>query len=167
MSIRFNADEVFEIAEQIERNGARWYRMVADNAATADSKDVLLSLAAMEDQHLARFSDMRRELTAAERKPITFDPEGDAVLYLQAMADGSVFDMRADPTTKLTGNETLEDVLRTAISMENESILFYLGMKESVPPDLGGARLEGIIKEEMGHVVTLSRRLAAARFPAR
>ena len=89
------------------------------------------------------------------------------MLYLQAMADGSVFDMRADPTTKLTGNETLEDVLRTAISMENESILFYLGMKESVPPDLGGARLEGIIKEEMGHVVTLSRRLAAARFPAR
>ena len=30
MGIDFNADEVFEIAEQIERNGAKFYRNVAE-----------------------------------------------------------------------------------------------------------------------------------------
>ena len=31
MGLDFNADEVFEIAEQIERNGAEFYRTAAEN----------------------------------------------------------------------------------------------------------------------------------------
>jgi len=33
MPIPFNADEVFEMAEQIERNGARFYRAAAEEIA--------------------------------------------------------------------------------------------------------------------------------------
>jgi len=59
MSIDFNADEVFEIAEQIERNGAKFYRTVAENVTDADKRKILINLAEMEDEHEQTFKTMR------------------------------------------------------------------------------------------------------------
>jgi rubrerythrin len=44
--------------------------------------------------------------------------------------------------------------------MEKDSIVFYLGMKELVPERLGKNRIDGIIKEEMGHLASLGTELA-------
>ena len=33
MPITFNANEIFEMAEEMERNGARFYRKAAENAS--------------------------------------------------------------------------------------------------------------------------------------
>lgn len=54
---------------------------------------------------------MREELTAEESKPFSFDPRGDSGLYLQTMADGSVFDVRTDPAELLTVGDGLERIL--------------------------------------------------------
>ena len=45
MGIQFNADEIFEIAERIEQNGARFYRKAAGNTADDKSKKMLEQLA--------------------------------------------------------------------------------------------------------------------------
>jgi rubrerythrin len=45
------------------------------------------------------------------------------------------------------------------VTLEKESILFYVGMLDVVPPDLGRNKLEAIIAEEKRHIVTLSRKL--------
>ncbi|MCK4783917.1 MAG: hypothetical protein KAV87_09220, partial [Desulfobacteraceae bacterium] len=103
----------------------------------------------------------REDLADAERKPTVFDPDGQAALYLRAMADGHVFDVKADPVELFTGKETMEDILQTAIGMEKDSIVFYLSMKELVPQRLGKDRIQGIIKEEMAHIASLSKELAA------
>jgi len=161
MSIQFNADEVFEMAEQIERNGAKFYRKAAKGAEDAGTEKFLLELAAMEDDHEKTFASMRAALSPQERTSTVFDPEGEAGMYLQAMAGGYVFDMRVDPAELLTGQETLPEVLRTAIGLEKDSIVFYLGMKEMVPERLGKDKITGIIKEEMGHITTLSNKLAS------
>ena len=55
MSIDFNADEVFEIAEQIERNGAKFYRTSAKNISDVNNKNFLIQLAEMEDEHEKTF----------------------------------------------------------------------------------------------------------------
>ena len=68
MSITFNFDEVFEIAEQIERDGARFYRSAADKFSDSTARDKLLELAAMEDKHEKTFAAIRSEL----KKPIVF-----------------------------------------------------------------------------------------------
>ncbi len=62
MAITFNADEIFEMAEQIERNGARFYRDAAAQITDAENKEFLESLGEMEDTHLAIFSAMRTEV---------------------------------------------------------------------------------------------------------
>lgn len=161
MSIHFNADEIFEMAEQIERNGAKFYRKVAKGAEESGVRAFLLDLAAMEDEHEKTFAAMRADLSSEERTPSTFDPEGEAALYLQAMADGYVFDMRADPSDLVTGAEPLEEVLRIAIGLEKDSIVFYLGIREMVSEKMGKGKIQDIIKEEMRHIRDLSQKLAS------
>jgi len=163
MGIRFNADEIFEMACQIERNGARFYRRAAESSSATALRDVLLDLAAKEDEHLATFAAMREELSAGESQPTVFDPDDVGALYLQAMADGHVFDMHADPTETLAGQDAPEHILRTAIGLEKDSIVYYLGLKEIVPEKLGQGKVQDIIREEERHVVVLSKELASLR----
>ena len=87
MSYDFNADEVFEIAEQIERNGAKFYRSMAENITDTDNKNLLLNLAKMEDEHEQTFKNLRTELTTDEKALTTFDPEGESESYLKSLAD--------------------------------------------------------------------------------
>jgi rubrerythrin len=164
MSIQFNADEIFEMAEQIERNGARFYRKAAEGCTQDErSQKLLLHLADMEDDHEKTFHVMRQDLSNTDRGWEMFDPEGLATQYLQAFASGHVFDVKKDACDLLTGSEQLEDILHIAIGMEKDSIVFYRGIQEMVPEKLGKERIEGIIKEEMKHITLLSKELAALK----
>ena len=158
--IIFNADEIFEMAEQIERNGAKFYRKAAESIAD-DDRDLLLRLAAMEDEHERTFAAMRSELSEDEKTPLTFDPDNEAALYLQAMADGKVF--KSDPSESLSGNESIQDILKTAIGLEKDSIVFYTSMKDVVPKSAGKEKVDAIIKEEIGHIVDLTKQLTASK----
>ena len=91
MSYDFNANEVFEMAEQMERNGAQFYRDAAETAAASSNKEMLIGLSKMEEAHEKMFASMRSELTAAEKAATVFDPSGEASLYLRALVDSRVF----------------------------------------------------------------------------
>ena len=158
--ITFNADEVFEMAEQIERNGAAFYRKAAENFRGLDLSKVLLDLAAMEDDHEREFRAMRLELPPQLRTEEKFDPVGEGALYLHAMVQGKVFDPRAEPARELNGSEKPGDILRAAIEMEKNSIVFYLTVKKMVQLPAGQARIDDVIEQEMGHIALLSRQLA-------
>jgi rubrerythrin len=160
MSLEFSAGEVFEMAKNIERNGAGFYRKAAEQFDDETATHLLIELAEMEDDHLKTFIEMKAELSAREIENTVFDPYGESGLYLQAMASEHVFDVKVDPSEALTGNETLEDILKIAMKLEKDSILFYYGMKSVVPDALGKARLEDIIEQEFGHIATLSQRLS-------
>ena len=163
MSYYFNADEIFEMAEQIERNGARFYRRAAEQVTSPDNRRLLLDLAEMEDEHEKTFITMRADMLKqglpAPVDPV-FDPDGEAGLYLRAMADGQIFDTRVDPAESLTGEETVEDLFQMAIGREKDTVIFFLGMKDMVSERLGKDKIDGIIKEEMSHITTLSKKLS-------
>jgi rubrerythrin len=161
MAITFNADEVYTMAEQIERNGAEFYRKAAENTPDADAGKMLLELAEMEVDHERTFSQMKAELAGHERATSTYDPAGEGGLYLHAMVEGKIFDFTVKPADKLTGAESLGDILNTAIGLEKDSILFYVTMKGMVLVDHGKGRLDEIIDQEVGHIVTLSNKLQA------
>ncbi|MBR9985587.1 MAG: ferritin family protein [Desulfosarcina sp.] len=157
MSYAYNADDVFEMAEQIERNGAVFYRKAAADVQDPDAKNFLSDLAAMEDSHEKTFSNMRKKLTEAEKTSTVFDPAGEAASYLKALADTRIF------FEKEIDTQSLQAILKAAILAEKDSIVFYLGMKDLVPDGLGRSRLDNIIKEEMSHINLLSRRLIATK----
>ncbi len=161
MGFVFNADEVLEMAEQIERNGAGFYREAARRFPA--QQRLFLLLAEQEDQHQETFAALRRRLNGSARGETAFDPDGQAQAYLRAMADGRVVDVRRRPADLLTGRETIADVLNLALGMEKDSIVFYLGLKDSVPPALGRDAIDLIIREEQKHIVFLNSLFPAPR----
>ena len=96
MTFDFNADEIFEMAEQIEINGATFYREMADNISESSIRELFLDFAATEDDHKKVFADMRAKLSHQERESRVFDPEGESAQYLRALADLRVFDKKAE-----------------------------------------------------------------------
>jgi len=146
----FNADDVFEMAEQMERTGAGFYREASDRIDDAEKKDLLLGLAQMEEEHEKTFASIRTQLKESETGATVFDPEGEAERYLHALADTRVFfKKQIDPSS-------LEQILKAAVEAEKDSIIFYLGVKDLVPDGLGKSKIENIIREEMGHIHNLS-----------
>ena len=164
MSVTFNAIEIFEIAERIERNGVKFYRKAAEGLSDEDIRQTLLSLAEMEAEHEETFANMRKQISHKERELITFEPENEMTLYLQAIANGHIFDLKKDPGEQLTGKETVEDILKLAIDAERDSIVFYVGLKNFVPAKAGQDKVEEIIEEEMGHIVVLNQKLEAWKY---
>ncbi len=160
MSITFNADEVFEMAEEFECNGANFYRKAASFFEDTNKCKLLEELAVMEDGHLAIFREMRAHLKSQEKEITTFDPDNEAGMYLRAMADGHVFDMTTDPCDFLTGNETMAEILKKALLCEKDSVVFYLGIKDMVSDSEGKGKVEAVIREEMGHISLLNKHLA-------
>lgn len=157
MSHAYSADEIFDMAEQIEKNGAKFYRDAAGSASDSETKDFLLMLAKMEDNHLRTFSDMRAKLSVKETESPTFDPNNEASLYLKSLADSKIFFHKAVDTS------SLEEVFKAAIVAEKDSIAFYLGMKDLVPVHLGQDKLDEIIKEEMKHIRILNDKLVGLK----
>lgn len=161
MATRFNAGEVFEIAQQIERNGARFYGRAAEAADSPQLRATLADLASMERKHLKIFEEMSERLSAEESPGTAYDPNDEVRSYLRAVAGGQVFDLREDPNEWLTADRSATEVLRKAIELEKETIIFYLGIEEAVPEDLGKEWVDDIIREEMSHVRLLADRLEA------
>ncbi|MGD9335538.1 MAG: ferritin family protein [Desulfobacterales bacterium] len=151
------ADDVFEMAEQLERNGHQFYREAAQNTDNPEYKKLLVGLGEMEVQHEKTFVDLRSELSFNEKTSTVFDPQNESALYLRALADTKVFfEKEIDFSSK-------KSVLKAAILAEKDSIVFYLGIKEMVPEKYGKDKLDEIIKEEMGHIKILSKELVALK----
>ena len=159
MGITFNANEIFEMAEEMERNAAKFYRKAAENASDKETKQMLLDMADMEDGHLTTFKEMREQLSGQEKGWTVFDPDNQSASYLQAMADARGYEGKITPTKELTGSEPPREILETALNSEKESVVFYFGLKGMVPVRAGRDKVEAIIIEELIHITTLLNKL--------
>ena len=65
MRYDFNADEIFEMAEQMERNGEKFYKDAAATIGDEAHKKLLLNLAAMEVDHEKTFKALNAYLESA------------------------------------------------------------------------------------------------------
>ncbi len=159
MGFSFNLDEIFAIAEEIERNGARFYRRAAAVADQPAVRSLFTELAAWEDGHERLFHRLRTSLVS-DAAPTVFDPMGDTELYLQAMAEQHVFRRDLDVEAMVDGADGVRGILELALQFERDSILFFLGMKQVVPAQQGQEKVDRLICEEMGHVAYLRKLLA-------
>lgn len=157
MSFMFNADEIFAMAEGIEENGELFYRKAAEHVADREAKDFLIMLANFEVEHRNIFRKMRQELSEADRRVMTYDPNNEAALYLSSLAGTKVFGETDTAPSDLT------EIFRRALAAEKDSIAFYLGMKDLMASASGKETIDEIIREEMRHIRVLGERLGGLR----
>jgi rubrerythrin len=156
MAYDFNANEIFEMAIRIEENGARFYRKAAQSQLNEANRTALEKLASMEDHHKLTFESMRKGLSNVDKTSTVFDPNNEASQYLAAMADTHGGEGSLSAADALTGRESIQEIIDIAIGLEKESILFYLGLRDMVPPQYGRDKLDKIIDEERRHIIQLS-----------
>lgn len=152
MAIRYNANEVFNIAVRVEENGAEFYRRAA--RMHPKHADLLGKMADMEDEHRKTFATMARSISSLGGEVVN-DPNAESIIYLESIADAHGGEGALGVMAGLTGSETVADILDMAVHAEKRSILFYVGLKDLVPESLGRKHIDRIIAEEKQHVVAL------------
>ncbi len=156
----FNAGEVFEIAEQIERNGQNFYRKAVEVVKDPEIQEFLESLAAMEDNHEILFNKIKKEIMELPENEFP-DMDDQLTQYLQSFADGKVFDTSEAPDQKINDNSSINDIFELAIDFERNSVIYFTLIKETVPKNLGRDKIDILIKEEIKHIAVLNNRLNA------
>jgi rubrerythrin len=163
MSIRFNADEILGIAEDIERNAESFYENAANLVADREAAKILHDLSSWEKRHEEVFAAMRQGLSEQERESTAYDPYDELALYIKAVADGKIFNIYEDALKLLGAKPSLDKICELALAREKESVVFYTAMKELVPPKLGKDAVEKVIREELGHIAILNQGLTSIK----
>lgn len=160
----YNGDEVLEIAQQIERNGERFYRHAADIVTDETARKILTQLAEWEVRHKAIFAELQKGMSSEQlTDPGWYDPNHEGAQYLQMIAGSEVFRSDLDPETVLPAGSDACRAFEVAIGLEKESVVFYTAMRNVVPETLGREQLEAIIDEELKHVRILTREREKAK----
>jgi len=162
MGIAFSADEVFEMAMDIEKNGEAYYRKAASLAKDPAVKAVLTDLMKQEVQHFVTFKSLREKLPPKSSLPTYADPESEEYLYLDTLVKSRMFtsEREAENLAAKLGDEI--EALRAALTFEKDTILFFQSMQKMTDERLGRADIDRIIEEEHRHVVRISKALKEA-----
>ncbi len=159
MSQVFNAEEIFSIGIQIEKNGCLYYRTVADNTSDEDVKNLFLSLAEWEKNHIEVFENLKSQLPEDLKNQNLFDPDNTVHLYLKATADSHIFVKNSDIEKLALSCSSPREAIELALQFEKDSVVYYSSMKEMVRDDLGRNHLDKLIREELTHVGQLTKEL--------
>jgi rubrerythrin len=155
MGLAFTADDIFDIAIQIEKNGNEFYTRALAQLGEGEVKDCFTRLAAQELEHAAIFHELRA--VCGEQERAAGEPEDATVSYLKAFARGHVFDAAQDAVSALSELRTPQDILKRAIVAEKDSIALYTGIKAFIAEDqCGRDKIDRVIAEEMNHIAELS-----------
>lgn len=154
MDEKFNAIEVFTIAEQIERDGAAFYRKAAEKFTRPDICELFGQLAEWEVEHERTFADMRAYCQRVNPSAAVSDPE-----QCKAMAALSTFTIKSAAACSLADSMSLDDVLRITLQKERDSITFYTGLKGFVAEQTAAAKIDDIIGQELQHIEMLTSKL--------
>ena len=152
----FNANEVFQIAIDIEENGKRFYEKAMDIVDDPDVKGLLAFLAQEEVEHLKRFTELKAQLPRTATEDTVWDPENEMNQYLQMMADMHVFRSDFDIEKELSQAKNPEDILKLGIQFEKDSIIFFLTMQDATEEKKGREFIGQLIDEEKEHLRKLS-----------
>lgn len=145
----FNAVEVIEMAKNIEKNGASFYKTQAEQVENPDLKEMLSRLSKEEQNHYQRFVDLAERIDEGVKKESNYVYDQDVSSYLQALVEFSVF-----PDEDVVEVGSVDQALLYATRAEKESIIFY---QEMVSHNSGETEkmLKKLIQEEKQHLVDL------------
>lgn len=147
----FAGSEIVEIGIQIENNGRDFYNMLAGRSENEQAREIFRFLAGEEEKHIRIFEGILE-------KTQKFAPQGldadDYLRYMKVLAEEHVFTQkdRGEEIARKTGSD--KEAVEVAIRFEEDSIVFYTGIKRIVP-EYDHKVIEALIMQEEGHLMQL------------
>ena len=147
----FNAEQVLEIAIELEKTGQVFYEVVASGCTRENQRvaNLLMRLAAEEEDHLKFFEEMLGELVSSTgHTPTPLLPTQQQ--YVMEMLNEQIV---PDPIAarRKAADCTVAEALDIAIAMERASVAFYTGILLTDANEQDTAVIEKIIAAEKKH----------------
>lgn len=150
---KYQAREIIDLAVEIEKTGSQFYKRLAEKAPSEQIKGLLLHLAAEEEQHQIRFTELGRDF-APVNAPETY--QGEYFEYVGFTVESHMFN-NIDKLEQLVENARSGlDIIRLATDFEKDTILFFNGLRNLVLRNKQ-AVVDDLIMEEQIHLVKLAR----------
>lgn len=152
MGSKFNAFEILEIAEQMERNAASFYRSAAKLFDEPRLNKLLYELADWEKEHEKTFAKMRREVSEEEELLGDFDPDKYMPANPQVLEGLALSVFKPDPAGEITGKEKRDEILQKALRKEEDTIVFFRGLERFAQELASKYEIGEVIREEERHI---------------
>lgn len=162
MKSGYTADEILEIAEDLELEAERFYRRAAGKMPDEQSRRLFLDLAEEEKAHFDSFRKLRKDMAAAGEPSLLEEPDEAVSAYLQIVAESGVSRSAGRPQDLADLPEDQEGILALALAGEMDAILYYCSMKDLAVNDVAKNVVDSIIREERRHAVKLAEHRDAA-----
>jgi len=160
MTRELTAFEVIEIAEQMERDAAKFYRKAAGLYHDPSISKLFSELAQWEKRHVQVFAQMKDRFSEQGWEAGRFDL--DRVHVSHPEVPSAVFNEYSEPAKELHGHETREDVFRLALKKERYTIGYYTSLMEFALGSDNIRVIKSILQEEKRHVKILAQSLKQA-----
>jgi len=148
----FSGSEIVELGVQIEKNGRDFYDTLAKKTKNAACADIFTYLSREEEKHIKVFQGILGKTEKYEPQGLD---AGDYIAYMNALASEYVFTQKDKGAEVAGGIKSDKEALDMGIRFEKDSIIFYEGMKKTVPGyDL--KIIEELIKQEQAHLRLLT-----------
>jgi rubrerythrin len=150
----YKLEDVFKFAVDVEEQGIRFYDDAAMQAENGEAKDLFIWLAKQEMKHARRFLKFHNSYS---RRGASFKADARLDGLLGTYMRGMLFPDLADVKEALgrKNRNPLLSLVKIAMEVETNSVLFYGEMKSILDEDETKDVLSKIIKEEQGHLIKL------------
>ncbi|MDD5567752.1 MAG: ferritin family protein [Candidatus Omnitrophica bacterium] len=147
----FAGSEVVELGIQIEKNGRDFYNTLAKQSNSLKIKGVFKFLAGEEEKHIKVFRGILDNTGKFE--PQGLDAE-EYYAYMGALASEHIFTQENKGEGAAKDVKTDREAIEKAIRFEEDSIVFYAGIKKIVA-GYDEKIIEALITQEEGHLKQL------------
>jgi len=159
----YNADEIYELGIEIEKNGERFYEEIAAHQQDPELEGFFSNLAKWEGTHVMDWETLKAGFSEKSREINPYDPEDEAHRYLKSTADNHIFIKSRDISYLVLTCKTGEDALNLAMRFEKDSVAFYAALAAVTPEEWGKDKIERLVEEEQRHVAMLQDKLNALK----
>ena len=145
---------IWEVAKKIEIEGKNYYMRLAKESDSEEMAGVFHFLAGQEEEHFDIFMSMQDG-----KKPARAETKKASIIAKEA------FIKIAKDFNNLKPFKQTEDLFRKAISLEEETIKYYLNLLEKLEEPEQQAAVKAIIEEEEDHKAVMESMIEFTKGP--
>lgn len=147
----FAGSEVVEVGIQIEKNGRDFYNTLTASSKNQEAVKIFKFLAGEEEKHIRVFEGILNKTEKYE--PLGLDAD-QYYAYMNALASEYVFTQKDKGAQVAKTVKNDKEAVDIGIGFEKDSIVFYEGIKRTVP-DFDRKIIDELIAQEQKHMILL------------
>lgn len=143
-----SGSEVVELGIQIEKNGSDFYNTLAAKTDSDTARGVFKFLAGEEEKHIKAFQGILAKSTKYEPQGLDAD---DYLSYMSTLAGEHIFTRQGKGIEAANSIKSDSEAIQKGIGFEEDSIVFYEGIKKVVP-GYEAKVIDELIFQEQNHL---------------